>query len=127
PIYVMANNGKRLFVGFNGIGGPTFHGIQAFSRTGSLAWSRHTCGDVQGLALEGPDLYMGGHFHCIDTPTGRYSRMHLGGLRIRDGRVLRWHPVTNIGCLSGCLGVWAVSRTGSGGVVIGGDFTKVDG
>jgi hypothetical protein len=125
----MTNDGTDVYIGYNGIHGTGFHGMGSYTAVGVQNWVHHTCGDVQGMALEDANLYIGGHIHCIEQDSIA-PRQRLGAVQASDGTILPWGnplPTANIGCTSGCLGVWALYPTSNDGLVIGGDFTRVNG
>jgi hypothetical protein len=129
PVTALRTTGKALIVGGGGNGGH----ITRFSTVnGTRVWIAVTDGDVQGVAIFGGTVIVGGHFnnycvggtgagnplHC-NTPTARRKAL---GLSLAAGHLTAWNP----DCVGSLIGVSAVS-TSAGSVQIGGAFTKVHG
>ncbi len=78
-----------------GWGGGTNNGVGAMrADTGGVWWSRYTDGDVQGIAIVGPDLVAGWHRNHVTSPLpGRYWAGWFGGsMTSRTGRDTAWNP-----------------------------------
>jgi hypothetical protein len=129
PVTVLRTTATALVAGGGGNGG---HIAQYASTNGARRWLVVTDGDVQGLAISGSTVFVGGHFnnfcrggtstgnplHC-NVPT---ARRKLLGLTIGKGLLTGWNP----DAVGSAVGVSAMSA-GGGGVQAGGAFTKVHG
>ena len=115
-----------------GGGGNGGHIAEYTSATGARRWLAVTDGDVQGLAISGSTVFVGGHFnnYCKGaTGTGTplvcnvpTARRKLLGLAVGSGALTGWDP----DAVGSTVGVSAMSA-GGGGVQAGGAFTKVHG
>ncbi len=129
PVYSFAGTSTRLYIGGNGSGGH----VGSYSLpAGSRLWEKQTDGGVQGLALIGSVLYVGGHFDNVcsseaigggtngfECPTSVAVRHKLLALDVTAGALDPWNPGAN-----SPLGVFAL-MAGSGSLMAGGDFTKI--
>ena len=128
-VTTLRTTATALIVGGGGNGG---HIAEYTSANGARKWLAVTDGDVQGLAISGSTVYVGGHFnnYCkggagtgtplvCNVPT---PRRKLLGLSVGTGSLGPWDPDV----VGSTVGVSAVSA-GGGGVQAGGAFTKVHG
>ena len=129
PVTVLRTTATALVAGGGGNGGH----IAAYASTnGARRWLVVTDGDVQGLAISGSAVFVGGHFNNFcrgGTGTGNplscnapTPRRKLLGLTVGKGLLTGWNPDV----VGSTVGVSAVSA-GGGGVQAGGAFTKVHG
>ena len=129
PVTVLRTTATALVAGGGGNGGH----IAAYASTnGARRWFAVTDGDVQGLAISGSTVFVGGHFNNFcngGTGTGTpltcnapTPRRKLLGLTVSKGLLTGWNP----DAVGSTVGVSAVSA-GGGGVQAGGAFTKVHG
>lgn len=119
----LAADSNGVYVGGAG-GGGNFGGFNP--STGSQLWKGGTDGNIQGMAVLGGIVYVGGHFttycgavtgqHICSTPT---AREHL--LAVDETGVLQsWNPSAN-----SALGVFGMAGDASSGdLFVGGDFTS---
>jgi hypothetical protein len=129
PVTALRTTATALIVGGGGNGG---HIAEYTSATGARKWLVVTDGDVQGLAISGSTVFVGGHFnnYCKGgTGTGTplvcnvpTARRKLLGLSVSTGGLTVWDP----DAVGSTVGVSAMSA-GGGGVQAGGAFTKVHG
>jgi hypothetical protein len=128
PVNALRTSATTLVAGMGGNGGR----IAAYgSVRGRRRWVAVTDGDVAGVAIAGSTVYVGGHFnnYCrggggSGNPlvcTHPIARRKALALSLAHGALLGWNPVV----VGSPIGVSAVSS--SGGVQIGGAFTKVHG
>jgi hypothetical protein len=128
-VAALRTTGKQLVVGGGGNGG---HIAVYASVNGARKWLAVTDGDVQGVAVSGGSVIVGGHFnnYCVggtgtgnplvcNTPT---ARRKLLALSLAAGKLLAWDP----DAVGSTIGVSAVAA-GGGGAQAGGAFTKVHG
>jgi hypothetical protein len=128
PVTALRNNAKTLVVGGAGNGG---HVAAYVSASGVRRWFAVTDGDVQGVALLGSVVIVGGHFnnYCVGgTGTGNplvcnnpTPRRKLLSLSLGSGALGAWDPDV----VGSTIGVSAVAA--ANGVEAGGAFTKVHG
>jgi hypothetical protein len=128
PVTSLKNNAKTLVVGGGGNGG---HVAAYVSASGVRRWLTVTDGDVQGVALLGGTVVVGGHFnnYCQGgTGTGvplvcthPIPRRKLLTLSLASGGLGSWDPDV----VGSKIGVSAVAA--ANGVEAGGAFTKVKG
>jgi hypothetical protein len=129
PVSVLRTTATALLAGGGGNGGH----IAAYASTnGARRWFVVTDGDVQGLAISGSTVFVGGHFNnfCTGgtgtgnplTCTAPTPRRKLLGLTVGTGLLTGWNPIA----VGSSVGASAVSA-GGGGVQAGGAFTKVHG
>jgi hypothetical protein len=129
PVTTLRTVGKGLIVGGGGNGG---HVTRFSTVNGTRTWIAVTDGDVQGVAIFGGTVIVGGHFnnYCVGgaghgTPlvcnNGTPRRKALG-LAVANGHLTGWDP----DCVGSLVGVSTVAAT-RGEVAIGGAFTKVHG
>ena len=129
PVTTLRTTGKELVGGGGGNGG---HVAVWASTNGARKWLAVTDGDVQGVAVLGGVVIVGGHFnnYCVggtgtgnplscNTPT---PRRKLLGLSLAHGALTAWDPDV----VGSKIGVSAVAA-GGGGAQAGGAFTKVHG
>jgi hypothetical protein len=129
PVTTLRTTGKQLVAGGGGNGG---HVAVYGSVNGARRWLAVTDGDVQGVAVLGGTVIVGGHFnnYCVGgtgsmvplvctTPT---SRRKLLALSLSKGALTGWDPDV----VGSTIGVSAVAA-GGGGAQAGGAFTKVHG
>jgi hypothetical protein len=129
PVTALRTTATALVVGGGGNGG---HIAEYASTNGARRWLVVTDGDVQGVAISGSTVFVGGHFnnYCNGgTGTGNpltcnapTPRRKLLGLTVGHGVLTAWNPDV----VGSTVGVSAVSVGGSG-VQAGGAFTKVHG
>jgi hypothetical protein len=103
---------------FAAIGGPGGRVTSFNSGTGARNWRVFARGDVQAIAVDGPDVYAGGHF----TGAGEFAnvtRFKLAAVGSQVGAVENFAPN-----LSGQ--VWALT-TAPGRLYAGGDFVRING
>ncbi len=110
---------------------------------GHLNWNSSCLGATQAIAVLDGVLYKGSHEHdCAfvqggsfsgyvgGTSRGSFVHRHLVGQDVRDGSSVHWSPNTN-GAGKQPLGPRGLDTTtlpnGTGVIVVGGDFTKVNG
>jgi outer membrane protein assembly factor BamB len=94
--------------------------------TGATIWSGGTDGNVQAIAVDGPTVYVGGHFanycgasagsHLCPSPQPREKILAVSAA---GGALLPWDPRAN-----SVLGVFALTASGPS-VLAGGDFTRI--
>ncbi len=113
--------GTQVVVGFAGSGGQ----VAVMSTDGQLRASAQVDGNVQAVAIDGTEVFAGGHFgnYCgtsgasCGTPTNRRKALSIdaGTSALTDFDPQFDSP----------LGVWAMAfDPGTGRLVIGGDFTR---
>ena len=129
PVTALRTTATALVAGGGGNGG---HIAEYASTNGARRWLVVTDGDVQGLAISGSTVFVGGHFNNFcrgGTGTGTPLRCNsptprrkLLGLTVGKGLLTGWDPDV----VGSTIGVSAVSA-GGGGVQAGGAFTKVHG
>lgn len=128
PVNALRTGATTLVAGMGGNGGR----IAAYgSVRGRRRWVVVTDGDIEGVAIAGTAVYVGGHFnnYCQGgTGTGNpllcthpIARRKALALSLAHGKLLAWNPVV----VGSTIGISAI--TASGGVQIGGAFTKVHG
>jgi hypothetical protein len=128
PVTSLRNNATMLVAGGGGNGG---HVAAYVSASGRRRWLAITDGDVQGVALLGGTVIVGGHFnnYCrggagsgnplvCTNPTPRRKALSLS---LASGALGSWDPDV----VGSKIGVSAVAA--AKGVEIGGAFTKVHG
>jgi hypothetical protein len=126
PVDDLTADSQRIYVAGGG-GGGNIGGFNA--STGGRVWIGGTDGDVQGDATVGGIVYLGGHFqtYCGHGPGGQNCsngthRLHLLAVNAATGDLTAWNPGAN-----SILGIFAVTATSGGSVLIGGDFTSTGG
>jgi hypothetical protein len=128
PVNALRTSATTLVAGMGGNGGR----IAAYGSVGGRRrWVAVSDGDVEGVAVAGSAVYVGGHFnnYCQGgAGTGNplicshpIARRKALALSLAHGTLLGWNPVV----VGSPIGVSAISA--SGGVQIGGAFTKVHG
>lgn len=115
PIYGMAVSGTNLYLAVGGAGGAC---AAMDAQTGAVQWSKHSNGNLQGVALLGGTVYCGGHF-TGDGAFDGLTRYKLATVDAASGTTLPFAPVIN-----SALGVWSLGSDATH-VYIGGDFTKI--
>jgi hypothetical protein len=128
PVHAIVTTSTRVFVGGDGDGGHA----AAYDTNGALQWLRQTDGGVQGVALIGSVLYLGGHYDnmCLgDHPKIGISgficpqidavRHKLMAVDASTGATDPWNPGAN-----SPLGVFALENVG-GRLHVGGEFTRI--
>jgi beta-propeller uncharacterized protein DUF5122 len=127
-VWAVAVAGDRVYAALGGQGGRTI----SYTTGGVAKWTITTDGDAQALAVLGSTVYIGGHFDnvCRSAATGDHgvcldgsvSRIKLAATDL-DGNLLPWAPQGN-----GVRGVLAMTAsTATGMIVVGGEFTTLDG
>jgi hypothetical protein len=129
PVNSLRTAGKQLIAGGGGNGG---HVALYSSANGVRRWLAVTDGDVQGVAVSGSLIIVGGHFNnfCVgreghgdplvcNNPLARRKLMALG---FGEGTPTGWDPDV----VGSPIGVSAVAG-GGGGAQAGGAFSKVHG
>jgi Domain of unknown function (DUF5122) beta-propeller len=123
PLSIAISNGQA-FVG----GGGTLNRVYDINpTTGGTVWqSTHGDGDVQSVAVQGGQVYIGGHFDCVNgsdppavclAPRLKIARYSLNG--VLDPT---WAP----NLTAGFMGVWAMTGDATQ-LYVGGEFTRVNG
>ncbi len=114
---------------------------QARISDGALQWNSQCLGASQGLALRSGVLYKASHQHdCAFTQGGAFGgfvggtsrdaflHRYLAGQDVSDGSFVHWYPNTNATSNGGTTSVGPqVMATTPDGIVVGGDFTRVNG
>jgi hypothetical protein len=129
PVTALRTAGKLLVAGGGGNGGH----VALYSATnGARRWLAVTDGDVQGVAISGSSVIVGGHFNnfCVGGDghgdplvcNNPMSRRKLMALSLGEGVPNGWDPDV----AGSPIGVSAVAA-GGGGAQAGGAFTKVHG
>jgi hypothetical protein len=129
PVTTLRTAGRQLVAGGGGNGG---HVALYAAANGVRRWLAVTDGDVQGVAVSGGTIIVGGHFNnfCIgreghgdplvcNTPM---TRRKLMALSVGEGTPNGWDPDV----VGSPIGISAVAA-GGGGAQAGGAFTKVHG
>ena len=125
PITTLAVDANGVYAAGTGAGGNV---VGYNPSTGAQLWSAALDGNDQAIAVDGGNVYVGGHFNNYCGPgvgSGRcaapVARDHLLVLDETNGSLGAWHPSAN-----GVLGVFALAG-GDGTLEAGGDFTKIGG
>jgi hypothetical protein len=124
-ITTLAVDQNGVYAAGTGAGGN----VVAFApATGQQLWIGGLDGNDQAIAVDGGNVYVGGHFnnYCGMTMgtagcASPVARDHLLALNETTGALEAWHPSAN-----GVLGVFALAG-GDGTLEAGGDFTKIGG
>ena len=123
PVRRMTATAGQVFVTMAGQSSAGGNRVVAFAAAapGAKQWEGTADGDVVALAVDGPTVYIGGHFDIItgSNVTGQNIRHHLAAFDAATGALKSWAPT-----VSGPHGVWALSAS-AGSVVAGGDFQVV--
>jgi hypothetical protein len=129
PVSALRTAGKQLIAGGGGNGG---HVALYGAANGARRWLAVTDGDVQGVAVSGNVVVVGGHFNnfCIGGEghgdplvcNQPEVRRKLMALTFGEGTPTAWDPDV----AGSPIGVSAVAG-GGGGAQAGGAFTKVHG
>jgi hypothetical protein len=118
---------NRVVAAVAGAGGRTI----VFDLTGRQLQAHQTDGNHQAVALDGDDLYSGGHFNyycttgtfCRDEGDPRVSRRKAFATSLSSGALLSFDPNFN-----SAFGVWAMEFDPvTGRLFAGGDFTDARG
>ena len=124
-ITTLAVDANGVYAAGTGAGG---NAVGYNPSTGAQLWSAALDGNDQAIAVDGGNVYVGGHFNNYCGPgvgTGGcaapVARDHLLVLDETNGSLGAWHPAAN-----GVLGVYALAG-GDGTLEAGGDFTKIGG
>ncbi len=114
-VYAAGLGGGGTFAAFN----PT---------TGAQRWQEGTDGNVQAIAAVGGEVYAGGHYgNYCGLQSGNHTcpapikRLKLLAVDEMTGALQPWAPNVN-----SVLGVFSLGAA-NGGLVAGGDFTKISG
>jgi hypothetical protein len=106
--------------------------LDAFDPTGVMLWNDSISGDVQAIALDGPELYVGGHFNCWCTtgqmppPNVPDERIHLALVDASTGVLdTTWEPFYMPYVSPDYFGVWALDVTSEGDLWAGGEGTYI--
>jgi hypothetical protein len=127
-VYGLAADESGVYAAQGGQGGRAV----AYAPDGRVRWTQVFDGDAQAVTVLDGTVYVGGHFDnacktnnngahgvCID---GSAQRVKLAAFD-REGTLTGWAPQAN-----GIVGVRALTTApGSGKVIVGGDFTTIDG
>jgi hypothetical protein len=127
PVNALRTSATSLVAGMGGNGGR----VAAYGSVGGARrWVAITDGDVEGVAVAGSAVYVGGHFnnYCQGRSgsgnplvcTHPIARRKALALSLGQGALLGWNPDV----VGSPIGVSAITASG-GGVQIGGAFTKV--
>lgn len=114
----------RVIAAVAGRGGRTI----VYDLDGKQQWYQQTDGNHQAVALDGDDLYSGGHFNNFCSsgnfcPDGDVPRRKALAASLGSGALLDFDPNFN-----SALGVWAMEFDPSTGrLFAGGDFTEARG
>jgi hypothetical protein len=129
PVSALRTAGKQLIAGGGGNGG---HVALYAAANGRRRWLALTDGDVQGVAVSGNVIVVGGHFNnfCVNREghgdplvcNNPETRRKLMALTFGEGTPTAWDPDV----VGSPIGVSAVAG-GGGGAQAGGAFTKVHG
>jgi hypothetical protein len=129
PVNALRTAGKSLIAGGGGNGG---HVALYAAANGARRWLATTDGDVQGVAVSGRSIIVGGHFNnfCIGGEghgdplvcNNPEPRRKLMALTLAEGTPTAWDPDVT----GSPIGVSAVAA-GGGGAQAGGAFSKVHG
>ncbi|QLQ09799.1 MAG: hypothetical protein HZY75_04715 [Nocardioidaceae bacterium] len=118
PCYVHDLDADALRV-YGAVGGPGGRVSAWDTSTAQRRWAAYTDGDVQAIAVDGTQVYAGGHY----APNfGQQPRTGIVALNSATGGVLPFNPTLVIGE----LGVWEINP-GPDYLRIGGGFTSVNG
>ena len=122
PVRRLEAAGPQVFVTLAGLSSSGGNRVVAFAAvTGAKQWEGRADGDVVALAVDGPTVYIGGHFDNIEGTNivGAHTRHHLAAFDAATGALRPWAPA-----VSGSHGVWTLWASG-GSVIAGGDFSVV--
>jgi hypothetical protein len=129
PVNALRTAGKQLIAGGGGNGG---HIALYGAANGARRWLAVTDGDVQGVAMSGSSIVVGGHFNnfCVGGEghgdplvcNHPLARRKLMALTFAEGTPNAWDPDV----VGSPIGVSAVAA-GGGGAQAGGAFSKVHG
>lgn len=117
-VFDVAPTATAVYTAEGGLGGAA---ASYDATTGTRLFSLKGDGDVQGVAVVGDTLYIGGHFLQFMGNDRRF----FAAVDATTGVLDPWKP---IGSSGGTNGVWAFEADTSGTrLYAGGDFTKVSG
>jgi hypothetical protein len=122
PVRRLEAAGTQVFVTLAGLSTSGGNRVVSFAAgTAAKQWEGTADGDVVALAVDGPTVYVGGHFDIItgSNVVGQNVRHHLAAFDAATGALKAWAPT-----VSGSHGVWALWASG-GSVIAGGDFQVV--
>jgi len=123
PLSIAISNGQA-YVG----GGGTLNRVYDINPiTGGTVWqSTHGDGDVQSVAVQGGQVYIGGHFDCVngsDPPAVCLAtRLKIARYSLNGVLDPTWAPNLS----AGFMGVWAMTGDATQ-LYVGGEFTRVNG
>ncbi|MGA8248054.1 MAG: hypothetical protein WB797_14220 [Nocardioides sp.] len=104
---------------YAGIAGPGGAAVAYRGDTAATVWSKHTDGDVTGVALAGKRLVIGGHF----THVHKHPHPMFAELVASSGKVTSRKPATTGTAFPGVLAV----DVHDGRIRLGGDFQGIAG
>ncbi len=116
PAYALALSGNALLVAATGSGGAC---SRLDATTGNTVWSKHGNGDVQSIAVLGPNTYCGGHFSG-GASFDNLDRQKLAAVSTDGGVTQPFAPNIN-----SALGMWAMASSPNA-LLVGGDFSRID-
>ncbi len=107
-----------------------------FSLTGARAWTFSPDGDVQAVAISGTNVYLGGHFVCVQycydgNATNDVTRTHIAAVSytsVSNGAPVvdsTWSPALTPTFAPYYYGVWSLWVAGNGDLWAGGAFKYV--
>jgi outer membrane protein assembly factor BamB len=128
PVFALAMspNGHTFFAAAGGAGGRAL-AFDPSKPTGPV-WAVKVDGDAVGVAASDSTVYVTGHYgYVVPTSSSCYqqcpngtARKHLLAVDAQSGALQSWNPTTDT--ISGPYPV----TVGSGGVYVGGVFTKIN-
>lgn len=119
PVFDIDADSSGVYIAAGGGGGRCI----GLSTGGARKWEARTNGDVQAVAVLNGEVYCGGHYGPGSGGKDAFAgamRYKLAAVQASTGRLLPFSPKLNSN-----LGVWALD--GDGPLLVGGDFTTVDG
>jgi hypothetical protein len=121
PLAIAVSNGQA----YAGGGGTLNRVIDVNATTGHTVWQgTHGDGDVQAVAVQGGDVYIGGHFDCVngsDNQPCLATRLKIARYSASGVLDPTWTPNLS----GGFLGVWALTGDATQ-LYVGGEFTRID-
>lgn len=113
----LAENASGLFVAGSGRGGYI---IRLRLSDGKLQWANWADGNIEGVSVAGPDVFVTGHFRQFGSKA--WPRVHLAALNEATGKIdPTWEVNEN-----GILGGFSVAAYPNN-LYVGGNFTKIAG
>ena len=109
---VVTSDGSNVYIGTK-----DNHVAKYNPSSGSVGWSSHGDGNIQGLAVMNGVTYVGGHFTEFDG----VRAAHIAAFDSSSGHRISWNVNVNSN-----LGIFSMDAAG-GVLCIGGDFTRVNG